>query len=110
MPNIGELRHRIAVENPTRTADGGGGYTETWTASSPSPVWAAIEPSTPRVVEKLVGNTIQAPITHIVTIRNHEGVTARSRFTFGSRVLHVRGYQRVQEIDQWLICACEEAS
>jgi head-tail adaptor len=108
MPGIGQLRHRITVENPTRAADGDGGFTESWAAASPSPVWGRIEPATPSKVERMAGNTIEGPISHLVTLRAHDGITLKTRLTFDSRRLHVRGLQRVDEVDHWLVLACEE--
>lgn len=107
--SIGEMRHQVVVENPTRTADAEGGYTDAWSAASPSPVWARLEPATPSNVERLVGNTVSAPITHVVTMRYHAGITAKTRLTFeNSRVFYVRGLQNVSEKDRWLVLACEE--
>lgn len=108
MPIIGALRHQVAVQNPSRTADGDGGYTETYAAASPSPVWASIEPATPSAIERVAGNTIEAPITHLVTIRTHGSVTTKTRLVFGSRNLFVRGIQRVQEVGEWMVLSCEE--
>ena len=108
MSTIGLMRHRVAIANPTRTPDGDGGYTDTWVAADPSPVWARIEPATASNTERLIGNTIEAPISHIVTLRWHAGVTARSRLTYEGREFNVRGTQNVQERDRWLVLACEE--
>lgn len=108
MPAIGAMRHQVAVQNPTRTADGDGGYTETYAAASPSPVWASIEPATPSAIERIAGNTVEAPITHIVTIRTHSDVTTKTRLVFGTRNLAVRGIQRVNEVTEWMVLSCEE--
>jgi SPP1 family predicted phage head-tail adaptor len=108
MSLIGHLRHRVAIANPTRVPDGDGGYTDTWVAASPSPVWARIETATASNIERLIGNTITAPVSHIVTIRWHEDVTARSRLTYDGRSFNVRGVQNIQERDRWLVLACEE--
>lgn len=108
MPIIGALRHQVAVQNPTRTPDGDGGYTESYAASSPSPVWAEIVPATPSAIERVAGNTIEAPVTHIVTIRTHSGVTTKTRLVFGSRTFFVRGIQRVNEVTEWMVLSCEE--
>lgn len=108
MPGVGQLRHRVDVENPARVTDGDGGYTDAYTAATPSPVWAQIEPATPRAVERLTGNTVEAPITHIVTLRTHDGITTKTRLTFNGRRFHVRGLQRVDEQTHWLRLACEE--
>ena len=108
MSQIGHLRHRVAIANPTRTADGDGGYTDAWVAAEPSPVWARIDTATASNIERLVGNTVSAPISHIVTMRWHEGVTTRSRLTYDGRYFNVRGVQNIQERDRWLVLACEE--
>lgn len=108
MPGIGTLRHRVRIQNPTRTADGGGGYTESWANASPALMWASINPATPSLIERVAGNTIEAPITHIVTLRAHSGITTRTRLVFGSRYLQVRGLQRVDEVSEWLVLSCEE--
>jgi hypothetical protein len=108
MALIGQMRHRLVVENPTASADGDGGYSDSYAAAAPSPVWASVEPATPGVIEQQVGNRIEAPITHIVTLRYHAGVTTRTRFTFGSRRLFVRGLQKMHEVGEWLVCSCEE--
>lgn len=110
MPGIGQLRHRVTVENPTRIADGEGGYSESWSAVSPSPIWAKVEPATARTIERAAGNTIEAPLSHIVTVRAKEGagITTKTRLTHDSRRLAVRGVQLVDEIEHWLVLACEE--
>lgn len=110
MPTIGQLRHRVAVENPTRASDGDGGYVDTWAAASPSPVWAAIEPATARAIERQAGATIEGPIDSLVTLRYHAGVTMKTRLVFENRTLHVRGIQNLQERDRFLVLACQEVA
>lgn len=110
MSAIGLLRHQVIVENPTRVADGDGGYTDTWAAASPSPVWARIEPATARAIERQAGATIEGPIDSLVTIRYHAGVSMKTRLTFEGRLLFVRGIQNVQERDRWLVLACQEVA
>lgn len=105
---IGQLRQRVDVQNPSRSADGDGGYTDTWAAASPASMWARVEPATASNVERLVGNTIEAAVSHIVTMRYHAGVTTTTRLTQGNRTLAVRGVQDVDWRHEWLVCACEE--
>lgn len=109
MPRIGGLRHQVSLETPTRVADGQGGFTESFAVTSPSPVWSEIEPATPSKMERLVGNSIQGTITHLITLRYHAGVTTKTRVTFGSRRFYVRGIQNVEERGQWLRLSCEES-
>ena len=108
MTQIGQMRHRVAIANPTRTADGDGGYTDTWVAADPSPVWARIDTATASNIERLADNTVEAPISHFVTMRLHESVTTRSRLTYDGRYFNIRGLQNSQERDRWLVLACEE--
>ena len=42
-PAIGRLRHRLTLESASRTPDGGGGASETW--STVTEVWAEITPT-----------------------------------------------------------------
>lgn len=105
---IGELCHRLRVENPTRVADGEGGYSDTWVAASPATVWASIEPASPRAVERQVGATVEAPVSAIITIRYHAGVTTDTRLLDGPRVFMVRGIQNPSERNVSLVLACEE--
>lgn len=107
-PMIGELQHRISVDNPSNTPDGSGGYTVTWGAASPGEVWAAIQPATASVIERMVGDTVEAKVSHIVTMRYHSGVSTQTRVTFKNRIFWVRGVQNVNEDREWLILACEE--
>jgi head-tail adaptor len=108
--NIGQLRHRLDVDNPTQTADGDGGYTESWVAATPPEVWAAVVPATASIIERQVGNMIDAPIHQMVTCRYHAGISTRSRLTFDGRTLYVRGVQDLNTQHVWLVLACEEVT
>jgi SPP1 family predicted phage head-tail adaptor len=107
--NIGKLQHRVTLENPgLNVPDGDGGYTQSWTALSPSPVWAAIAPATARDLERLVANAVQSTATHIVTCRYHPQITTQTRLTFNGRILNVRGVQNLDELNVEMRLACEE--
>ena len=110
--NIGRLDKRVDLANPgapgTGISDGKGGYTETFTALSPSPVWASIQPADARTMERFFANTVAAVATHLVRLRYHSGVTTKTRLTYGSRYLYVRGIQNVNERNEEQLLACEE--
>lgn len=109
MMNIGGLRHRVLVENPTRTPDGDGGFTIAWASANPSEVWAKIEMASPMVTERRVGNTVTAPISHVVTVRYHSEISTLTRLTFeDTRQFFVRGVHNVNEVDETMMLACEE--
>lgn len=108
MVTLGARRHLVTLDSPTVAADGEGGYTETFANLTPATTWAAIEPATAAIVERRVGNTIEAKVTHLVTMPYHSGVSTTTRITFGSRYLYVRGIQNMDEVNNQLILACEE--
>jgi len=105
----GALRHQVTLEQPgAAVPDGEGGYTETWTALTPSPVWAAIQPASARDLERVFAGASQATASHLVTLRYHAGVTTATRLTFGTRVFAITGVQNLDERNKELVLACEE--
>lgn len=104
----GALRKRLTIQMPTRTSDALGGYTDTWTAIAPAPMWGALDPLDPRQAERLVGGTIEAKVTHLVTVRYVPGVSTLGRVLYGSRVLMIRGLQNPEERNRELNLFCEE--
>lgn len=106
MPCRCHLRHRVALQRPTRTPTTEG-FAETWDSYASS-VAAAVEPATPSRVERQVAATVQTPISHIVTIRYRSGVLAKDRVLFGTRPLYIMGMQNPEERNRWLVLACEE--
>lgn len=106
--NIGSLRHLVTIEGgPTPVPDPDGGYTDTYPTLAVN-VPAAIEPATATDIERRVSNTVEAKVSHIVTMRYLTGVTTQTRVRFGSRVFYVRGVQNVGERNIELRLACEE--
>lgn len=105
---MSDLRHRVSVSSPSSTPDGLGGYSESYAAATPATVWASIQPATPAVIERVVGNGLEAKVSHVVTVRYHAGITTKTRLTYGSRLLDVRGVQDIREHGEWLVLACEE--
>lgn len=100
----------VTLDTPTRTADGDGGYTESWTALAESPWWCEIVPATAQMIERKQAATIEAQISHIVEGRFHSGVTTKTRITFGTRTLFVRGVQNVEEADEVTRLSCAEVT
>lgn len=106
---VGELRHWITLETPgTPVADGDGGYTQTWSALTPSPVAASIVPASARELERVIAGTVLSSATHIVTIRYHSGVTTKTRITFGARTLNVVGLMNPDERNVWTVMTAVE--
>ena len=104
---IGELRSRVTLQQESRVADGGGGFSNTWTnlASSPT-VWARIEPLRGR--EVLQAMQLQSPVTHRVTLRYRGDVRAGMRLVAGARAFNIRAAINLEERGRWLELLCEE--
>lgn len=102
----GRLRHRVDLQKPVRVHTANG-WTEDW-QSYASRVPAEILPATPSLVERRLGQTVQTPLTHLVTIRYRPDVQTTHLVKVGSRELHIRGLQNVRELNRELVLACEE--
>ena len=66
---LGALRHRVAIEEPLRTADEGGGAAIAWNLVAT--VWAEVAPKTGR--EVFESDQLGGRITHDVRLRYRHG-------------------------------------
>ncbi len=103
-PGAGALRHRVTLQTPQETADGGGGASVAWTDLAV--VWAAIEPL--RGSERPRAGQIESPLTHRVVIRHRDDVTPRLRIKFGARLFNIRAVIDPGERRCHLELLCEE--
>lgn len=101
---IGRLRHRVTVEQVTRTTDGQGGWTEAW--GTLATVRAGVEPL--RGQERFEAQKLNARISHKVVIRFLSGVTAAHRVKFGDRYLTIEGVVNINEKNQTMELYCSE--
>lgn len=89
---IRSLRERLTVQEESRTPDGGGGFTKTWSDLSSNPtVWARVEPL--KGSEQLRGMALEGRVTHRVTIRARTDIDVGMRFrwdTNGDAALNVK--------------------
>jgi SPP1 family predicted phage head-tail adaptor len=84
----GLLRNRVQLQRKTRTSDGQGGWTETWTTYDTT--WARVRPLS--VDEHQAAMQPDARARYEVTIRaNTSTVAGPDRVLFGSKVLDVIG-------------------
>ncbi len=103
---IGQLRHRMQLEEPGSTADGAGGSAVTW--QPVAAVWASL-----RLVsasDQPVGESPQQQITHEIFIRHRGAVTSAMRFALGTRVFQIRTVVDPFETGAWLRCLVEETT
>ena len=95
--NIGELKHRIVIEQVDKTSDGQGGYTSVW--SELDKVWAkAIEQS---ARERFYRGEVQHTQAYTFTIRQNQSVTVpATRDSTNIRIKHRNEYYRVTGISR----------
>ena len=100
---IGALRHRVTLEQPLRTPDGGGGAAVAWEAVAE--LWAAIRPIGGD--ERLEADQVAGRITHTIWIRRRSGVDPSMRFRQGTRLFDIRAVLDTEDRTR-LRCLCEE--
>jgi len=98
---IGDLKQEITLQKRTRTADGGGGFTESWQNLDSHPVVsAAVVPLSSR--EQLRFHQMQTVATHRVTIRFRSDVTADMRIIHAQRELNIVSVTNRGGLGVWL--------
>ena len=93
MIKIGQLRHRVELQQVSTTPDGQGGHTTSW--NTIDTLWAYIEPS--NGAERLFAQKIEANYDHKIYIRNYPGINEKMRFFFNNRYFHVKAVMREEE-------------
>lgn len=75
---IGDLKHRITLQQLVLTPDGGGGFTEAWQDLAATPVvYASVMPVSGG--EQLRYHQLETAVTHRITIRYRADVTSAMR-------------------------------
>ena len=101
---IGSLRNRLTIQAESPSVDGLGGQARAWT--DVATLWGRVEPL--KGSEHLRGMQLEARISHRITIRHRDGVTARHRVLLGSRAFNIRAVIDREERGRWLELLCEE--
>ena len=101
---IGDLRHRVTVQQVARVGDGGGGASESWNAVAT--VWAAVLPLGGR--EELDGDVLSGALSHEIWMRHRDDVAADMRIVMASRIFEIRSVINVEERGRWLRLVCDE--
>ncbi len=106
---IGHLKRRIRIEQKTRGAsDGAGGYlSETW-AQVGAECWAKIDPKVGR--EIIDADQVVHRITHVITIRARDSITAAMRVVYNGRTFSIFGVREIMEAGRWTEMQCEESA
>jgi SPP1 family predicted phage head-tail adaptor len=103
-PRLGDLRHRLTLEEAQRVSDGGGGFTEDWVTVAI--LSAAIQ--TGDGGERVESGRLAGRVSHAITLRYRAGVTPAMRFRLGTRVFHILAAFDADERQRWITCLCEE--
>lgn len=101
---IGALRHRLTLERLVRTADGAGGFAESWAVEAT--VWGRLRPlSGGEATEsgRLVGRH-----AYEITIRYLGGIDPSMRFRMGGRIFEIESIENAGERGRWLRAVCAE--
>lgn len=100
----GRLRHRVTIQQVTRTRDGFGQPVESWSAFAT--VWAAVEPLRGR--EYFAAQQFAAETTHKITLRYLASVLPSMRVLFGSRVFRIEAIKDSAERNVQMELMCVE--
>jgi SPP1 family predicted phage head-tail adaptor len=103
-PSIGRRRHPLTLEQVTRTPDGGGGASESW--SSIATVWATITPT--GGAESIDADALAGRLSHEIVFRYRPGVEPAMRLRYGARLFEIAAVIDVDERKRWLKCVCME--
>ncbi len=100
----GELRTELVLEEASRTPDGAGGFTESWTQIAT--VFARLQPIVVR--ERFGADQTIEEVTHRVTMRHRPDVASGMRFVMGDRILSVLTVHDPDETGRYLVCRARE--
>ena len=101
---IGEMRHRLAIEAPLETADGGGGVARVW--SLVAEAWGSVQPVSGS--ERVEADGLQGRVSHEIWIRHRAGLGPHMRFKLGARIFEIRAVIDSGERRRFLRCLVEE--
>ena len=98
------LNQRATLYARTLTADGGGGFTESWDALAQ--VWIAL---TPLVAGDTVGaDHLESRVRHRIVLRRRGDLVAGQRLIVGARSFRVHGVLDEGPRAQFVTLQCEE--
>lgn len=101
----GQLRHRLALQSNTQTADDYGQLTDSW--ATYDTVWGSVKPL--RGDELLQAQQMYANISHLVRVRYNGSILPTHRISHDSRILEINAILNTDERDRELMLYCTEA-
>jgi SPP1 family predicted phage head-tail adaptor len=101
---IGALRHRVTIQQLSKSQNGMGEEEPGWTNFATR--WASIEPISGR--EYFSAQQVNAEITHRVKMRHLEGLESTMRILYGARAFEIKSIMNIKEKNQELEILCVE--
>ena len=101
---IGKLRSLVTLQHRTKTTDGSGGWTNTYTEYAK--VWAQVKPLSGR--ETLTSLQLENPITHRIYLRYRDDIIASDRIVHRSRNFNIRSILDRDELKRYIEISAEE--
>ena len=85
---IGQLKHRVTVQESVRVPDSGGGFTHVWQAIGMAPnIYAAIMPLSGREILRF--HQLETAVTHRITVRYRDDIRPAMRMLKGDIVYDI---------------------
>ncbi len=100
---IGDLRHRITLQQAVDTPDAAGGNARSW--QDIATLWAEIEPLSGG--EKVQAMAVTATQKYRLRLRYRADITTAQRFVRDGQVLNIHAVRDRDERQRWLECLCE---
>lgn len=105
--SIGDLRHKIELQAPTKVSDGMGGFSTVFSAVASS-IAAAIWPVS--ASDTIQANATVMVISHRIRIRYRSVLKTSWRIKFGNRYFTIVSITCPNEAREWLDIMCKEAA
>jgi len=102
----GRLRHKITIQEVTETADGMGGFTETW--SEYTTAFASITPM--KGMEALEHRKLGHETVHKVWMRYQSGISTKMRVVWGDRTMDMIDYRIPDERNEMIELTVKETT
>ena len=110
--SVGKMKHRLTIQSPSRTPDGGGGDAVSF--QDVDTVWGRIVGKSGS--ETFFGDQLEGRSTYEITIRFRRGITNKDRLLYSfevkgkaySRIFNINRVQNKDEQDRYLVLYCTE--
>lgn len=104
---IGNLHHRLTIQEQHLTPDNAGGFTQTWENVTAHPVvYAAVLPVSG--AGRFVGGKTETVVTHKIVLRYRTDIVAGMRLCKGSRIFSIVSVLNLGEQNRFLEVLAEE--